>query len=78
MMQLLPTVIGAYVELNFVLGWATVLDPRVMRCVPVRDAFSAITTEEARLVGGLGPVGMVDARLEDDILIALYERAFGG
>ena len=47
------------------------LDPRVMRCVPVRDAFSAITSEEARLVGGLGPEGMVDARLEDDILMIL-------
>ena len=36
-----------------------------MRCVPVRMAWSAITREEEREVGGLGAGGAMEARLED-------------
>ena len=41
------------------------LKPSVIRCVPVREACSAIMREDARDVGGLGGAGMVEARLED-------------
>jgi len=50
-------------------GWITVLGPRVMRCVPVKEAFSAITRVDATEVGGLGAEGIVGARLEDDIAV---------
>lgn len=74
-MQLLPTVIGAYVEFNFVRGWITALEPSVMRFVPVRDAFSAMTRVDARDVGVLGPEGILETRLDDDIVIVLYYMA---
>jgi hypothetical protein len=48
-----------------------VLLPRVMRCVPVREALSAITRVDAREVGGFGAAGIVEALLEDDISIFL-------
>lgn len=68
MIQVLPTVTGAKVELNLVLGWTTVFDPSVMRLLPVMEALSAMTTVEEREVGVLGPEGIVEARLEDDIM----------
>ncbi len=45
------------------------LEPSVIRCVPVREACSAIVREDARDVGGLGGVGIVDTRLEDILAI---------
>ena len=75
MMQLLPILMGAKVELSLVRGWTMVLDPRVMRCVPVREALSAITSVDARDVGGLGAAGIVEALFEDDILKVLVVRA---
>ena len=50
--------------------------PSDMRCVPVREALSAITRLEAREVGGLGAAGIVDALFEDDIatLLAIKSR----
>jgi hypothetical protein len=69
MIQLLPTVIGAWAELNLARGWTTVLDPRVMGCVPVREACSAMVREDARDVGGLGGTGIVEARFEDMVPI---------
>jgi len=68
-MQLFRTVTGAKVEFIFVRGWTTVFDPRVMRCVPVKEACSAMTREDERDVGGLGAGGMVDCRFEEDILV---------
>lgn len=59
---------GAKVELNLVRGWTMVLLPSVMRCVPVREALSAITRVDAREVGGFGAAGIVEALFEDDIL----------
>lgn len=41
------------------------LEPRVIRCVPVREACSAMVREDAREVGGLGGAGIVEARLDD-------------
>lgn len=67
MIQLLPTLTGAKVELNLVRGCTMVLDPRAMRCVPVREALSAITRVDARDVGGLGAAGIVEALFEEDI-----------
>lgn len=67
--QLLPIVTGAYVEFNLLRGWITVFPPRVMRQVPVKDAWSAMIRVDAREVGGLGAVGIVEVRLEDDILV---------
>lgn len=68
--------IGANVELILVRGWTMVLLPSDMRCVPVREALSAITRLEAREVGGLGAAGIVDALFEDDIatLLAIKSR----
>jgi len=40
-----------------------------MRCVPVREACSAMIRDDAREVGGLGGAGMVEARLDDIVLI---------
>jgi len=40
-----------------------------MGCVPVRDAFSAITRLEEREVGGLGAGGIVEVRLLEDIVL---------
>ena len=68
-MQLIRTVTGAKVEFIFVRGWTTVFDPRVMRCVPVNEACSAMTREDERDVGGLGAGGIVDCRFEEDILV---------
>jgi hypothetical protein len=73
MIQLLPTVMVAWAELNFARGWTTVLDPRVMRCVPVREACSAMIRDDARDVGGLGGAGMVEARLED--IVPVIDRS---
>lgn len=42
-------------------------DLMVMRCVPVRDAWSAIVIEEEREVGGLGPAGSREERLLEDM-----------
>jgi hypothetical protein len=39
-----------------------------MRYEPVSEAFSAMMSELEREVGVLGPLGMVEARFEDDIL----------
>ena len=58
-------------ELSLVRGWTMVLLPRVMRCVPVREALSAITRVDEREVGGLDAAGIVDALFEDDILVQL-------
>lgn len=68
---MLPTLMGAKVELSFVRGWTIVPLPRVMRCVPAREALSPITSVDAREVGGLGVAGSVEALFEDDILAAL-------
>lgn len=51
-------------------GWIAVLGPRAMRCVPVREAESAIMRVEERVVGGLGAGGAMEARL-DAILKAI-------
>jgi len=69
MMQLVPIVIGACAEDNLVRGCITVLEPILMGCVPVRDAFSAITRLEEREVGGLGAGGIVEVRLLEDIVL---------
>ena len=68
MMHVLPTVTGAKIEVNLVRGWTIVFDPMVMRKLPVMEALSAIVTVEESEVGVLGPEGIVEARLEDDIL----------
>lgn len=65
---MLPIVMVAWVELNFVRGWMMVLDPMVMRRPPVSEALSAMTREEESDVGDLGPEGMTEERFEDDIL----------
>jgi len=39
-----------------------------MRYVPVREACSAMTSEDARDVGGLGGSGIVEARFEEAIV----------
>lgn len=67
MIQLFPIVIGACVEVNFDLGWITVFAPRVIKCVPVSEACSAMTKVGAREAGGLGAAGIVEARFDDDI-----------
>lgn len=41
-----------------------------MRCVPVREACSAIMRVEAREVGGLGARGRVEARLVDIVVVS--------
>jgi len=61
----LPTVMEAKVEMSLVRGWIAVFAPRAMRCVPVSEACSAIIRVEARVVGGFGAGGMVEARLDD-------------
>ena len=43
-------------------------DPKVIRCVPVREACSAMAREDARDVGGLGSGGIVEALFEVDIV----------
>jgi len=65
MMQLLPTVMDAKVEISFVRGWMAVFAPRAIRWVPVREACSAIMRDEASVVGGLGGGGIMEARLDD-------------
>jgi hypothetical protein len=74
MMQLLPILIGAKVDVNLVRGWTMVLLPSVIRCVPVREALSAITRVDAREVGGLGAAGIVEALFEEDIVIPLTRK----
>lgn len=75
MIHVLPIVMGANVELNFVRGWMTVFDPREMRCVPVSWALSAMVSVEESCVGGFGAAGVIDGRFEDDIVIeALHAR----
>lgn len=68
MMQVLPIVIGANVEFSFVLGWMIVLEPIVMRCVPISCALSAIVRDDDSCVGGFGAEGTVEGRFDDDIL----------
>jgi hypothetical protein len=50
-----------------------VFDPKVMWCVPVTEACSAMTREDARDVGGFGGGAIAEARFEDDI-VPLLER----
>jgi hypothetical protein len=46
-----------------------VFGPRVMRCVPVNEACSAMTREDARDAGGLGAGGIVEGRFEDILVV---------
>lgn len=64
----------AKVEIIFARGCTAVFGPRAMRWVPVREACSAIMRVEARVVGGLGAAGMVEARLEDIFNIVWWEN----
>jgi len=66
-MQLLPIVMGACAEDSLVRGCITVLEPILMGCDPVRDAFSAMTRLEENEVGGLGAGGIVEVRRLEDI-----------
>lgn len=68
---------GAKFEMNLVRGWMMVFDPMVMRLLPVMEALSAMVTDEEREVGVLGPDGIVEARLEDDILRWICAFDFG-
>lgn len=47
------------------------LEPIAMRCVPIREACSAIVMVEESEVGGLGGGGIMDWRLEDIVIAGL-------
>jgi len=53
MMQYSPIVMGPWADVSFARGWITVFAPIFMVKVPVSEAVSAITIEEASIVGGL-------------------------
>ena len=59
MMQYSPIVIGPWADASFARGWMTVFAPIFMGKVPVSEAASAITIEEASIVGGFATASEV-------------------